>query len=84
MQLSIKVYEVNSPALSSLIVLIMDKNFRYIGDISTIYGISTLIKAIFSIENLSEEKTEKVRKYRLNIAYISVTDRNIGQLVGTE
>ena len=52
-------------------------------DISAIYRISALIDSIFSIENRSEEKSKKVGKYRLNIVDISVTDRNIGQLVGT-
>ena len=40
----------------------------------SIYRISALIEAIFAIENRSEEKSEKVEKYRRNIVDISVTD----------
>ena len=55
-----------------------------LADISAIYRISVLIDKIFAIENRLEEKSEKVGKYRRNIGDISVTDRNISQLDGTE
>ena len=42
------------------------------------------IETIFAIENHLMEKSEKIGKYRRNIADISAKDRNIGRFFGTE